>query len=155
MGRPTKLTPQTTERIVQAIKAGNYAEPACRSAGISPSSYYRWLERGEHEPDGIYHDFAAAIRQAEADAEVHAVALLRRAMPNDWRAALAYLERRYPNRWRRHTTTELSGPGGGPIQTETVDLSRLSTDELEQLHALYARASTDNQPVAESSEAEQ
>jgi len=141
MARPTKLTPAVSERIVQALRAGNYAEPACRSAGISASTYYRWLERGETEADGIYHEFSEAIRQAEADAEVHAVALLRRAMPNDWRAALAYLERRHPSRWRRHTSTELTGPDGGPIRTQAVDLSSLTDADLAELKRILKRAS--------------
>ena len=145
MARPTKLTIQMQEKIVQAIRAGNYAEIACRAAGISPSTYYRWIERGEQERDGISGEFTEAVRLAEAESEVHAVALLRRAMPDDWRAALAYLERRHPGRWRQHKTSELTGPNGGPIQTEhPVDLSQLSDEELKLLQDIYARASSDN-----------
>src|SRR4051812_2957708 len=110
MARPTKLTPVVQEKIVQAIRAGNYAEISARAAGISPSSFYRWLERGEREPDSLYARFAEAVRLAEAEAEVHAVALLRRAMPNDWRAALAYLQRRHPPPPRPPSSTGISGP---------------------------------------------
>src|SRR5262245_23417826 len=106
MARPTKLTPELREQIVQALRAGNYAEAACQAAGISASTYYRWMARGEQEP-GVYREFRVAVLQAEAVAEVHAVAIVRRAMGEDWRAALAYLERRHPNRWRRRQTTEL------------------------------------------------
>ena len=144
MARPTKLTEPVRERVVTAIRAGNYAESAARAAGIAPSTYYRWIERGEREREGIHRDFLEAVRLAEAEAEVHAVALIRRAMAEDWRAALAYLERRYPGRWRRHTSTELTGPDGGPIRTHEVkqlDLSRLSDEELTQLERLHARAS--------------
>src|SRR4051794_22477989 len=114
MARPTKLTVAVRDRLVAAIRAGNYADAACLSAGISSSTYYRWLERGEREPAGIYHELWEAVRQAEGEAEVFAVAILRRAMNDDWRAAIAYLERRYPGRWRRHSSTELTGPDGGP-----------------------------------------
>src|SRR3954452_12107974 len=106
MARPTKLTADVHSRIMQAIRAGNYAEAACRAAGIAPSTFYRWLERGEREQEGIYREFHDELRRAEAEAEVHAVAVLRRAMPDDWRAALAYLERRHPARWRRTETRE-------------------------------------------------
>ena len=142
MARPTKLTPELRERIVQAQKAGNYAEAACRAAGISSSTFYRWMERGEREERGIYRDFFEAIRRAEAEAEVHAVAVLRRAMAEDWRAALAYLERRHPDRWRKQQATELTGKGGGPIRSDHVmpDLSRLSDEELALVQELYARA---------------
>ena len=50
VARPTKLTPAVAERILSAIRAGNFMEVAARYAGISPSTLYRWLERGD--PDG-------------------------------------------------------------------------------------------------------
>jgi transposase-like protein len=136
MPRPTKLSPAVRARIVQAIRAGNYGEIACRSAGISPSTYYRWLARGEREQLGPYAEFAAAVRLAEAEAEVYAVATIRQAMPSDWRAALTYLERRHPGRWRRQTSTELTGRDGGPIETThatRLDLSQLTDEQLELL----------------------
>ena len=84
----------------------------------------------------MFAQFREAVVQAEADAEVHAVAILRRAMPNDWRASSWYLERRYPDRWRSHQRTELvTGRDDPPL-----DLSRLSTRELEQLEELTRRA---------------
>jgi hypothetical protein len=48
MGRPTKLTPERHRRIVEAIRAGCYAEVAARAAGIVPSTYYDWLQRGQN-----------------------------------------------------------------------------------------------------------
>ncbi len=143
MARPTKLTKAVCERILPAIRAGTPVESACRAAAIAPATFYRWLERGERESDGIYHDFVQEVRQAEAEAEVHAVATIRRAMAEDWRAALAYLERRHPSRWRKQTSSEITGRDGGPIRAEhskSPDLSRLSDDELALVQELYARA---------------
>ena len=142
MGRPTKLTPDVQERIVQALRAGNYADAAVRSAGIATSTFYRWLERGEDETTGIYREFRDAVRLAEAEAEVHAVAVIRRAMPDDWRAAMTYLERRHPDRWRRRQTTEVTGVDGGPAGTGApqIDLTTLSEEDLKALEEIYARA---------------
>lgn len=140
MARPTKLSDEVRDRIVQALRAGNYAEAACQSAGISPSTFYRWMERGERD-EGIYRAFREAVKRAEADAEVHAVAVLRKAMGGDWRAAVAYLERRHPTRWRRGETRELTGAAGGPIQTaHSLDLSRLSDEDLKLLEGMHDRA---------------
>ena len=102
------------------------------AAGISSSTYYRWMSRGAQEPGSEYAAFRDAVLRAEAEAEVHAVAILRRAMGEDWRAAIAYLERRHPHRWRAHHQTELVGKAGGPIQTQhtTLDLARLTDAEL-------------------------
>lgn len=144
MARPTKLDAERQERILAAIRAGSYAEPACRAAGISESTYYRWLQRGEAEEQGIYADFVRAVRRAEAEAEVQAVEFVQLHMPKDWRAAITFLERRYPSRWRRQTSSEISGPGGGPIETRgksSVDLSLLTDEDLQLLEAIHARIS--------------
>jgi transposase len=144
VARPTKLDPERQKRILDAIRAGSYAEPACRAAGIAESTFYRWLQRGEAEGRGVYADFAQAVRRAEAEAEVNAVEFVEAQMHKDWRAAIAFLERRHPSRWRRQTSAEISGPGGGPIETRaksTVDLSLLTDDELQLMETIHARVS--------------
>ena len=117
MGRPTKLNDEVSEFIVSAIRAGNYAEVAAKAAGIHPATYYDWMKRGKagKEADRLYAEFANAVKKAEGEAEAHAVALVRKAMPDNWQAAMTYLERRYPDRWRRRERHEITGPDGGPI----------------------------------------
>ena len=39
MGRPTKLTPERQNRLVEAIQAGNYYKVACAAAGIDYSTF--------------------------------------------------------------------------------------------------------------------
>lgn len=145
MGRPTKLNEQKQRRFVRLLEAGNYREIVCRACGIGTSTFYRWLERGEVEESGIYHDFRIAVERAEAEAEVEAVAILRSAMiDGDWRATLGFLERRYPARWRRQQTTELTGADGAPIAVErTVDLSKLSEEDLAVLEEMRRRVASD------------
>jgi transposase len=143
MARPSKLSDDVTGRVVQAVRAGNYAEAACQAAGISASTYYRWMRRGEQDSASPHAAFREAVLRAEAEAEVHAVAIIRRAMGEDWRAAVAYLERRHPTRWRSRHQTELVGRDGGPIQTQhtTLDLTRLTDADLTTLEELTRRAS--------------
>jgi len=123
MARPSKLTPRVRDRLVAATRAGAFAEVAARSAGISPSTYYSWLARAEHaqvEPqvlDGqhvpvgerAFVELADELEVAAAEAEVNAVAVVRKAMSDDWKAATWYLERARPERWRRRTSTDLQG----------------------------------------------
>ena len=68
-----------------------------------------------------YLGFLEAYTRASADAEIHAVGVLRAAMPEDWRAALAYLERRYPDRWRKRTSIEREQPGDRGRRDEAAD----------------------------------
>ena len=103
-------------KIVEALRAGNYREITAAYAGIAVSTLYHWLERGEAEleqrataeaedtqpqPMSAYAELSEAVTRAEAEAEVHAVASLRRAFTDDWRAAAEYLQRRHPKRWSK------------------------------------------------------
>ncbi len=97
----TKLTPELQEALVQAIRAGNYAAVAVQYAGISRSTFYRWMQRGQRAKSGLYCEFFEAIRRAESQAEVRAVAILQGHMKDSWRAAMTFLERKYPDRWGR------------------------------------------------------
>ena len=139
MARPTKLTPEIQARIVTAIRAGNYAGPAARSAGISEPTYYRWLERGANEEQGIYREFHDAVRRAEADAEVHAIVVIRKGMERDWRAALAYVERRYPERWRRRGANEEGPREESGLGRDAIDPKELTDAELRRLLRLHER----------------
>ena len=116
MARPTKLTKEVHQRIVAAVRAGNYPEPAARAAGIHPATYYRWMERGEKEGSGIYRDFYEDVRRAEAEAEVEIVARIRKEIPENYRAGIEFLERRYASRWSRRQAHEHTGPGGAPLR---------------------------------------
>jgi transposase len=138
VGRPTKLTPRVQERIVRLIEAGSYAEPAARAAGISASTFYSWMERGELEDDGIFREFREAIKRAEAEAEVRAVNVVTGAMPRSWQAAMTFLERKHPDRWGRRSRAE---PSERPApKPRPYDFSKLTDDELETLDDLLGKA---------------
>jgi len=102
-GRKTKLTPELIERICEFIVKGNYISTACKTVGISESTYYGWLKRAEEGDTGIFVQFAKAAKQAEAQAEAELLAIVREAATTDknWLAAMTFLERRYPERWGR------------------------------------------------------
>lgn len=126
MGRPTKLTPEVQERIVQALRAGNYQETAATYANITAKTFYEWMKRGESddESERIYRDFREAVEKAKADAEVRDVALIDKAATDgSWQAAAWKLERKFPQRWGRVHRTEISGPDGAPVKVE-VDAKR-------------------------------
>lgn len=139
MPRQTKLTPEIQERIVLAVRAGNYLSVAARAAGIHEATLYRWLERGRgpagREP---YRAFCEALKEAEAAAEVHAVALIRQQMPQQWTAAMTFLERRFPDRWRRRDTVYAEeAPALDPVEAVLADpeTRRLVADLEERLAA--------------------
>lgn len=105
-GRPTKLTPELQAKVVKLVRAGNYAETAALSVGITVATWTSWCARGR-EGEEPYAEFLAAIMRARAEAEI---ALLRRVEEGDpqgtgfgtGRAALTILERTRPKRFAAH-----------------------------------------------------
>jgi len=106
----SKLTPARHKAIVDALAMGCWFKTACRAAGVDPATGWRWRKTGEDTGRQPYRDFCDAVKKAEAQAEVVAVAMVRSAFPKNWAAAMTFLERRFPDRWRRRATTEIGGP---------------------------------------------
>lgn len=112
-----KLTPTVIENIANALKAGNYIETACHHAGISTTTYYRWLQEAD-QPDAsdLHRELRDTVEKARADAEIRNVALIQKAaQTGTWQAAAWWLERSHPKKWGRQQKVELSGESGGPI----------------------------------------
>ena len=123
-GRPTKLDERTQEKIVSAIKAGNYIETAAAYAGISKNTLYEWLKRGEREKqrveksnkakikksEEIYVIFTDAVEKALAEAEMRDVLIIGKAAEKEWQAAAWRLERKFPDRWGKRVI-EMSHDG--------------------------------------------
>ena len=112
MARPTKLTPQLIEDISNWLKMGYYQEDAATMVGISPSTYYEWMKRGdkaiekadqkvlnppkaeddvetlpaqvavEGEIVNLYSEFSEAVKKARAEAEGAHIRNIRKAADN-------------------------------------------------------------------------
>lgn len=100
-GRPSKFTPDTQQKIAQAIQMGATYEIAAQFAGITYDTFNEWMKRGAaNEKD--YSDFFEAVKSAEGRAAVGWLAKIE-AAANDgnWQAAAWKLERRYPQIYGR------------------------------------------------------
>jgi len=146
MARPSKLTPEVEERILKALRAGNYATPAASYAGIHPATYYLWLERGDpsgrRRADLPYRRFAEKVHQASAEAEIRDVTRISKAAETDWRAASWRLSHRHPERWGRRTHKRRGTPQrtGEPDREAPQQLRFALTDMSSEELNLLARA---------------
>ena len=61
MARPTKLTPEVHEAIVDGINAGLTFRLSCARAGVTPATFYRWLEKGEAAQGGVFKEFCDTV----------------------------------------------------------------------------------------------
>ncbi len=137
LGRPTKFNEECAARIVEALRLGVPQTTAVTYAGISKSTYYRWLKAAEG-PDASeeFRDFRVAVAAARAEAEVRAVAVIQNASHKSWQAAAWFLERSFPEHWSRTDRHNVSGRDGGLIEL-SVDAEALEV----KLRELIARRS--------------
>ena len=151
MARPTKLTPEVQENICNWLKLGYYQEDAAIMAGISASTYYEWIKKGEQErvaleegekaqalpdtslpapEDGTteielvypFLEFSEAVKKARAEAEGAHIRNIRKAADNGvWQASAWFLERSHPKKWGKRNTLELNS--GSPDEPIQFDIS--------------------------------
>ena len=126
MGRPSKLTPELTAKMCEALGVGASIEQACRLSGIHKDTYFEWCKRAERDRedlgDGQYVDWKRKIDDANDHVELRALTEIRAGVDN-WQSRAWFLERKFPDRWGRGITNrvELSGPNGGPVETAVAD----------------------------------
>jgi hypothetical protein len=117
----TKYNAKLHRKIIKLVRAGNDAVVAAVAAGISRATFRKWendfLGYGERSR---YIKLFIAIDKAEQLFETEMVKRLRKGARNDPRFAIEYLKRKKRDRWGDKQTTELTGPGGGPVVMENI-----------------------------------
>jgi hypothetical protein len=84
-GRRTLYSPETHRAIVAGIRAGGYDWVAAQAAGVSRSTFRRWMRLGERkaavEP---YRTLAHDVHQARSQARLSAEIEVRKEQPFNW-----------------------------------------------------------------------
>lgn len=120
-GRKTKLTAETKDKFLHAIRLGASYEIACGFAGITYQTYLNWKEKAAQPENAAFFDFFEDITRAESEAAVHWLTLVEKHATDDPKWAIWKLERRYPKDYGQRTRTELTGADGGAIRVQAVD----------------------------------
>ncbi len=102
IGRPTKLTKETLEELLNYIRLGMPIESACGLAGIARSTYYNWKDKATPDEDGKlppgsaeFVDFLDTLKKVEDEAKARLLERIN-AKTNPWQASAWILERRWP-----------------------------------------------------------
>lgn len=102
MPRKTKLTPELQEEICKYIEIGVPNKQAALACGISETTFYNWIKRGENTNSGKYFKFLESVKKAQAKNVLRNVAIIEKAaQEKNWQAAAWILERKYPEDWGR------------------------------------------------------
>lgn len=96
-GRPSRLTPEVQEKVLQALGLGNTRAHAAAYAGVGERTFRRWMSEGQEEGEGPYAELRQAVLAAESRAQMMAMGAIAKAIRDgDWKAAAWMLERRVP-----------------------------------------------------------
>jgi predicted Zn-dependent protease len=88
-GRPSLYSPETVERLLDALRAGLTHKQACLACGIGQSTLADWRER--------HPDLEAKMEEARETARQIALEKIKAAGDKDWRATAEWLKLTYPD----------------------------------------------------------
>jgi len=147
-GRPSKLTPEVREKIVQALQLCNRRKDAADYAGVNEATLRRWMARGKNPNDEEYAAFRQAVIEAEAKAQILAMGCVAKAIrAGDWKAAAWYLERKAPELYSPRSS--LFDPYRTLELLEEAGLIKSEEDRDRALTALAQAGGKIDQPAAD------
>ena len=129
------------EKLRAALVAGNTYVAASRLAGISISTFTRWMSQGREAKEGTpAREFFDFVELASTEAEHRNVMCIQKAAGSgSWQAAAWWLERRRATAYARKDTLNI-GNDNGPFEVSVSEAGALNDEEKKAaLRAVLAR----------------
>jgi len=139
VGRPSKYKPEYCEKIIELAKTGAGMVEWALACGIDRPTLYYW---GEEHPE-----FLTALSHAKLEEQAWWEQAGRGGMYMDKFNALVWktsMQARFRDDYTERKVTEVSGPDGGAIKTESVtkiDTKALDEEQRDALKAALLAAS--------------
>lgn len=122
-GRVSTYTPELGERILERISCGESLVTICQDKDMpGRTTVMRWVNQDPVFRDNYcaatrdrMHSYAEQIVEIADDPEIDPNVARVRIYARQW--VMARLD---PRKWGDKVAAEISGPGGGPIQTEAI-----------------------------------
>ena len=131
-GRPSKCTRVVRQAVRAALEAGHTRAEAASAAGISTSTFFKWMKLGLGERPGgelCHRRFVEAVQGGERAGAARALRVMDDLMAEGsedsrFKAARFMLT----SRWGRKEgqAIEVSGPDAGPVRVEVSPLAALA-----------------------------
>lgn len=145
VGRPSAYTKKVADDICQLIAQGESLRSICeRSSMPSLSMVFRWLNE-----QSLFREQYARAREAQTEKMLEDMLFIAdSATPENVNVAKLQVDTRKwamaklaPKKYGDKVTQEITGVNGAPIEQKiSMDLSRLSVDELKLLRELKSKA---------------
>lgn len=103
-GQPSKLTPETVDKLSESLRQGDTYAVACAGADITYSTFRNWMNKGEAAKQGAYFDFFGKMNTALMGGRR---IMERRAFKES--KPLEYLAVRFPEDWAKPDRAEIGG----------------------------------------------
>lgn len=130
-GRPSKLTAEVKEVLLDAIRKGMTQARAARLVAIHPETFANWQKRGAEQTKGEYFEFFEGLKKAEVGRIFACLDRIEKAGERGtWQADAWLLERCHPDEYGRQRH-EVTGANGGPVETH-VPIRIIQYDRIER-----------------------
>jgi hypothetical protein len=144
------MTDERVAKLLACLREGASITSACMQAGVARRTATEWRSSDPEFSEAFEESYAIGVEVLEKEAYRRAVDGNER--PVFQRGVQIGTERQFSDsllmfllkardpRFRDKATVEMTGKDGGPVQTEGIDLSKLSIDERRSILAAAARA---------------
>jgi len=146
-GRPTELNEETLEAILKNIRRGMPIRTAVAIAGISESTYFNWMKRGNDEQfrqnkgekpnpkeQGFLEFLESATRAREEAKGAHIAVISNAGASGDWRASAWWLSRQFRDEFGDNPPSQIQH-----ITNNTLNITTTMAEIEKMLDALDAR----------------
>lgn len=135
----TKAEPWMVGVAEQAILQGNSLKHVAGLLRVALRTLMRWLEAGqdEHCEDELLVELAVTIEHARAQTAAAGMKIMVAHGQLDWRAYLEVLRAQDPETWSAQTRSKVDV---NVAVSKAKDLTHLSLEQLERMHALESEA---------------
>ena len=106
-GRRPGITAEITAAVLAAVRVGAPLEVAAQAAGVSRSTFWDWMRKGD-EGKKPYAAFSESVRRAEAEVHVVVVGAVRQAIQHNPELALRWMRMRWWPHYLDHTKVDMS-----------------------------------------------
>ena len=155
-----EVDPTILPKVLAVLGVGAGRKAASAQAGIRSETLRQYESIGEKawtkreaaileereidlsDRETLFADFYQELREAETGVEVYLLGQMNKAAKKDWKAADKLLEKLYPKKYGRHI--DINARVSGDFTT-TVDLSKLSADDLWKLKEIREKAAVEEE----------
>ena len=129
-GRKSKFNKGVVAAIIEALTLGGTVQMACDFSGISKSTYYQWITKGEKQKSGQFKTFVQQVKEASAKGAMAHLGTIFKASKSDWKASAWLLERRYG--YQKNGTVAQDYVADIELPDNTIDILKEQARELKK-----------------------